>query len=267
MRYFVQSQPISQSYSPRSNLLFGDRCGNVSDPSGQNPEVLLDPTDDRLIIFPLKDDDIWNAYKLQESSFWTVEEINISCDTYDWDNKLSDSEHTLFSMILAFFASADSIVAENILQQEFPCVATKTNWALKWIQSSVSFPQRLIAFAAVEGVFFSEILPGLCFSNELICCNEGIHTDFACLLYSKLKNQLPVSVLTAILTEACAIEKQFWKYRLLQSLGAPKAYNVTNPFPFMEMISLRSKTNFFEWRNAEYSLPNFSERGAHHRKL
>ncbi|KAK0505561.1 ribonucleotide reductase-related protein [Armillaria luteobubalina] len=245
--------------------------------SGQNPEVLLDPTDNCLIIFPLKDDD---------SSFWTVEEIDISCDAYDWDNKLSDSERTLFSMILVFFTSADSIVTENILQcfssevqlpeaQFFYSFqAAMENIHLEvyssliqelihdtWMQSSALFPQHLVAFAAVEGI---------------ICCDEGIHTNFTCLLYSKLKNQLPIPVLTAILTEACAIEKhiesmnKYIEYvtdRLLQCLGAPKAYNVTNLFPFMEMISLQSKTNFFEHHNTEYSLPNFSERGAHHHKL
>ncbi|KAK0496956.1 ferritin-like superfamily [Armillaria luteobubalina] len=290
----IRSQNETASTSLNSSISWLVHC-----PIRQNPEVLLDPTDDCLIIFPLKDNNIWNTYKLQESSFWTAEEVDISGDANDWDNKLSESECALFSMILAFFASADSIVCENLLQhfssevqlpearffysfqaamenihsevyssliqelirdtvqcdrllhgiEEFPCVAAKTSWALKWIQSSASFPQHLIAFAAVEG---------------LICRDEGIHTDFACLLYGKLKNRLSITVLTTILTEALKrlsimppnllglnIESmtEYIEYvtdRLLQSLGAPKAYNVTNPFPFMEMISLWSKTNFFE---------------------
>ncbi|SJL17409.1 related to Ribonucleoside-diphosphate reductase small chain A [Armillaria ostoyae] len=213
---------------------------------------------------------------MQEASFWTAEEIDLSADANNWDNKLSDSECALFSMILAFFASADSIVTENLLEwflsevqlpearffysfqaamenihsevyssliqelirdtvhhdrllhgiAEFPCVANKTDWALKWIQSAAPFSQHLVAFAAVKGIFFSGsfaaiywikrrgLLPSLCFSNELICRDEGIHTDFACLLYGKLANKLPIAVLSSILTEACTVEKDFWRHML-----------------------------------------------------
>ncbi len=167
-----------------------------------------------------------------------------------------------------------------------PCVKKKADWALRWI-SNGSFAERLIAFAAVEGIFFSGsfcsifwlkkrgLMPGLSFSNELISRDEGLHCDFACLLYSQLTNKLPVEKVTEVITNAVAIEKEFvseaipvkligmnadlmCQYiefvadRLLLSLGCPKFYNATNPFPFMEMISLQGKTNFFEKRVAEY---------------
>ncbi|MES2138117.1 MAG: ribonucleoside-diphosphate reductase small subunit [Bacteroidota bacterium] len=167
-----------------------------------------------------------------------------------------------------------------------PCVGKKADWAIKWIGNG-TFAERLIAFAAVEGIFFSGsfcsifwlkkrgLMPGLTFSNELISRDEGLHCDFACLLYSQLENPLPQESLTAIITNAVEIEKEFvsdalpvrligmnadmmCQYiefvadRLLVALGCPKTYNATNPFDFMELISLQGKTNFFEKRVAEY---------------
>lgn len=168
-----------------------------------------------------------------------------------------------------------------------PCVKKKAKWALRWI-SKGSFVERLLAFAAVEGIFFSGsfcaifwlkkrgLMPGLSFSNELISRDEGLHCDFACLLYTKhIKNQLPEEKVQEIIIDAVAIEKEFVtdalpvdligmnanlmnQYiefvadRLLLELGCSKVYNATNPFDFMEMISLQGKTNFFEKRVAEY---------------
>jgi ribonucleoside-diphosphate reductase beta chain len=167
-----------------------------------------------------------------------------------------------------------------------PCVGKKAAWALKWIGNG-TFAERLIAFAAVEGIFFSGsfcsifwlkkrgLMPGLTFSNELISRDEGLHCDFACLLYAQLENQLPKENVTAIITNAVEIEKEFvsdalpvrligmnaemmCQYiefvadRLLVALGCEKTYNATNPFDFMELISLQGKTNFFEKRVAEY---------------
>jgi ribonucleoside-diphosphate reductase beta chain len=167
-----------------------------------------------------------------------------------------------------------------------PCVTKKGEWALRWIDNG-SFAERLIAFAAVEGIFFSGsfcsifwlkkrgLMPGLSFSNELISRDEGLHCDFACLLYSQLKHKLPEQQVIDIIKNAVEIEKDFvsdalpvkligmnaelmCQYiefvadRLLISLGCPKVYNVTNPFDFMELISLQGKTNFFEKRVAEY---------------
>ncbi|MBU6119536.1 ribonucleoside-diphosphate reductase small subunit [Hymenobacter siberiensis] len=167
-----------------------------------------------------------------------------------------------------------------------PAVQKKGEWALKWINSE-NFAERLIAFAAVEGIFFSGsfcsifwlkkrgLMPGLTFSNELISRDEGLHCDFACLLYSYLQNKLSEERVQAIIADAVRIEQEFVtdalpvsligmnaktmaQYiefvadRLLVSLGCAKIYNVTNPFDFMEMISVQGKTNFFEKRVAEY---------------
>ncbi len=167
-----------------------------------------------------------------------------------------------------------------------PCVTKKADWALRWITNG-SFAERLIAFAAVEGIFFSGsfcsifwlkkrgLMPGLSFSNELISRDEGLHCDFACLLYNTIVNKLPQEQVISIIKDAVSIEKEFvseaipvkligmnadlmCQYiefvadRLLQSLNCPKVYNATNPFDFMELISLNAKTNFFEKRVAEY---------------
>ena len=159
------------------------------------------------------------------------------------------------------------------------------------------FVQRLVAFAAVEGIFFSgsfcaifwlkkrNLMPGLCFSNELISRDEGLHCDFACLLFSMLQHKPSVAIITRIITDAVAIEKEFvsealsvsligmnavlmCEYieccadRLLVALGAPKVYNKTNPFSWMELISLTGKTNFFEKRVSEYAKAGVKQSGA-----
>ncbi len=167
------------------------------------------------------------------------------------------------------------------------CVKKKADWALNWIDNG-SFAERLIAFAAVEGIFFSGsfcsifwlkkrgLMPGLSFSNQLISRDEGMHCDFACMIYNDhLVNKLPKETVLKIITDAVAIEKEFvtdalpvrligmnadlmQQYiefvadRLLVDLNMEKHYNATNPFDFMEMISLEGKTNFFENRVSEY---------------
>ncbi len=167
-----------------------------------------------------------------------------------------------------------------------PCVGKKAEWALRWINNG-TFAERLVAFAAVEGIFFSGsfcsifwlkkrgLMPGLTFSNELISRDEGMHCEFACQLYGMLQNKLSKEAATAIITDAVAIEKEFItdalpvnligmnakmmsQYiefvadRWLGELGYDKVYNTTNPFDFMEMISLQGKTNFFEKRVGDY---------------
>ncbi len=167
-----------------------------------------------------------------------------------------------------------------------PCVTKKADWALRWIQNG-TFAERLVAFAAVEGIFFSGsfcsifwlkkrgLMPGLTFSNELISRDEGLHCDFACLLYSMLKNKLTEQQVHGIIADAVKCEHEFvtdalpvsligmnaklmCQYiefvadRLLVALGYSKIYNAANPFDFMEMISLQGKTNFFEKRVGEY---------------
>ncbi|KAK7470763.1 Ribonucleotide-diphosphate reductase (RNR), small subunit [Stygiomarasmius scandens] len=172
--------------------------------------------------------------------------------------------------------------------ETIPCVKQKAEWALKWISDKeTTFAERLIAFAAVEGIFFSGafaaifwikkrgLMPGLTYSNELISRDEGMHTDFACLLFSYLKKRPHPDTIRRIITEAVSIEHQFMtdalpvrligmnatlmcQYiefvadRLLVALGNEKYYNATNPFDFMEMISLQGKANFFEKRVADY---------------
>lgn len=182
--------------------------------------------------------------------------------------------------------------------ETIPCVKRKADWALKWISDQRStFGERLVAFAAVEGIFFSGsfasifwlkkrgLMPGLTFSNELISRDEGMHTDFACLLFSHLKRRPHPDTVKCIITQAVVIEQEFLtdalpvgligmnaklmcQYiefvadRLLVSLGNDKVYNATNPFDFMDMISLQGKTNFFEKRVSDYSKANVNHTNA-----
>jgi len=168
-----------------------------------------------------------------------------------------------------------------------PAVAEKAQWAIQWMQKENSFAERVIAFAAVEGILFSGsfcaiywlkkrgLMPGLTFSNELISRDEGLHTEFACLLYTMLQNKLPDEVVHGLIRGAVNAERKFIcdalscdligmnselmvRYiefvadRLLAALGHPKLYGATNPFDWMELISLQGKTNFFEKRVGEY---------------
>lgn len=170
--------------------------------------------------------------------------------------------------------------------ETIPCVAKKAEWALRWIENG-SFPERLVAFAAVEGIFFSGsfcaifwmkkrgLMPGLTFSNELISRDEGLHCEFACLLYGMLANKPDRQEVLRIITDAVEIEKEFIteaipvaligmnadlmkRYiefvadRWLSELGYGKHYHAANPFDFMELISLQGKTNFFEKRVGDY---------------
>ena len=174
----------------------------------------------------------------------------------------------------------------------YPCIAKKANWAKKWIADNrSSFAARLVAFAAIEGIFFSSsfasiywikkrgIMPGLTFSNELISRDEALHTEFAILLYSKLQKKLSKKRIYEIIQEAVDIEKEFiteaipcrmigmnatlmMQYiefvadRLCIQLGYDKIFNSQNPFDFMELISVETKVNFFERTNSEYALAN-----------
>ena len=173
----------------------------------------------------------------------------------------------------------------------FPCIKKKADWALKWINNSNPFAERVVAFAAVEGIFFSgsfcsifwlkkrSIMPGLTFSNELISRDEGLHTDFACLIYKHLVYKLSQEKIYEIILDAVRIEKEFvsdalpveligmnsklmGQYiefvadRLLFALGYQKYFHTQNPFEWMEMISLQGKTNFFEKRVGEYQKAN-----------
>ncbi|MBC5840201.1 MAG: ribonucleotide-diphosphate reductase subunit beta [Flavobacteriaceae bacterium] len=300
-------------------------------------EPILQENKNRFVIFPIKHHDIWEWYKKMEASFWTAEEIDLSQDLNDWNNKLNDEEKYFIKHILAFFAASDGIVNENLAEnfvnevqyaeakffygfqimmenihsetysllidtyvkdetekdelfnalEVFPAIKKKADWALKWIESD-SFAERLIAFAAVEGIFFSGafcsiywlkkrgLMPGLTFSNELISRDEGVHCDFAVHLHNHhLVNKVPKERIRSIIVDALNIEREFiteslpvsligmnaslmTQYlefvadRLLVELGCDREYNTSNPFDFMDMISLQGKTNFFEKKVAEY---------------
>ena len=171
--------------------------------------------------------------------------------------------------------------------ENIPCIKKKADWAMKWIYGNDDFATRLLAFAAVEGIFFSGsfcsifwlkkrgLMPGLTFSNELISRDEGLHTDFACLLFKHLKNKPKDSEIYELINGAVQFEQEFItealpvsligmnanmmkEYiefvadRLLMELGLSPLYNSQNPFDWMELISLQGKTNFFEKRVAEY---------------
>ena len=307
----------------------------------QNVEPLLQPDENRYVMFPIKYNDVWDMYKRSIDSFWHTGEISLAQDLNDW-NKLSDDERQFIKMILAFFSSSDALVTDNLgtrfmnevqpsearafyafqiaietihsemysilietyikdsaeketlfqATQNYPCITKKFNWAKKWLDDDESnFATRLVAFAIVEGLFFSSsfaaiywikkrgLLPGLTFSNELISRDEALHTEFAVLLYSKIQHRLSSDQIYTIMKEAVDIEKEFiteaipcrmigmnsklmCQYiefigdRLCLQLGYNKLYNSQNPFDFMELISVESKVNFFERTNSEYALAN-----------
>lgn len=302
-------------------------------------DPLLNPTNDRFTMFPIKYPKLWNMFKESESLFWTAEEIDLSGDLNHWKNKLNDNERHFVKHILAFFAASDGIVNENLAVRFYndvqsaearafysmqmlietihsetysllidtyitddkeknqlfdaidtmPIIRKKAEWALKWLASDATFAERLLAFAAVEGIFFSSsfcsiywlkdrgLMPGLSFSNELISRDEGIHTDFAIMLHNHLQeqNRATPERIRQIFEEAVEIEcefasealpvsligmnadqmQQYIKFvadRLIQQSGGEKVYHVQNPFGFMERISLSNKTNFHEKKVAEY---------------
>ena len=266
-------------------------------------------------MFPIEHHDLWVMYKQHVASFWTADEIDLSADLTDWEDRLNDNERHFISMILAFFAGADGIVVENLAERfcrevtvpearcfygfqmamesihqetycllidtyikdlkdrdvlfsahtSVPSVERKARWAQKYIGSSASFPERLVAFAAVEGIFFSGafcaifwlkkrgLMPGLTFSNELISRDEGLHCSFACKLFSKLERKLSEEAAHRLIGEAVAVEKaficealpvsligmnaglmsqyiEFVADRLLRDLGYRSLYGTKNPF-------------------------------------
>lgn len=309
-------------------------------------EPLLTETEDRFVMFPIKDESIWAMYKKQVECFWRAEEVDLSKDLASWATLTSD-EKNFIKAIIAFFAASDGIVLENLAVrfmsdvqlcearafygfqiamenihsemysllidtyirdkeeknvlfkalQHYPCIKKKADWTRQWIHSeTASFAARLLAFACVEGIFFSGafcaifwlkkrgLMPGLTFSNELISRDEALHTEFAILLYKKLVHPLPASLVHEIIREAVKIEQEFIcealpcrligmnapqmaKYiefvadRLALQLGYPSIYGGTNPFDFMELISIEGKTNFFEKRVGEYALATKTQAG------
>ena len=299
---------------------------------------------------PIYNHKYYEFYKKQLSTFWTVEEVDLSKDREQFLYKLTDTERNFIKNILAFFAASDGIVAENLdlnfieeisykeirtclrfqsmmedIHSEMysrlidtlisdseektrifnaittiPCIKQKSDWARKWTMSENStLPHRLIAFACVEGIHFSgsfcaiywlkkrNLMSGLTISNEFIARDEGCHTETSIALYNDLKSEMRLdeSIVITIIEEAVEIEtvfitesiscamlgmnvpmmKQYIKFvgdRLMMQLGYKKIYNVSNPFDFMENISVENKTNFFEDRVSNYSKAGVGGNGA-----
>ncbi len=297
---------------------------------------------DRFVLAVQRHQDLFDMYKTHLAAFWTPSEVDMTQDRGDFE-RLSRPEQEFIETVLAFFASADGIVAENVaarlaVEVQLPearafyavqhlmetvhsetyinliralipddekqralfaadrvnaAIQDKAAFALHYMdgdERSACFAKRLVAFACVEGIFFSSafcsifwlkkrgICHGIGLANELISRDEALHTDFACLLYSKLQMKLSTKAVHAIVRKAVEIEVEFVQHalpvsliginsdlmseyvrcvadRLLVSLGYPTIYNVTNPFEWMNMISVRGKTNFFEKRVSDYQLP------------
>lgn len=310
----------------------------------QNVDLILQPNPHRFTLFPIKYHDIFKMYKMAQNSFWVPEELKLDVDLDDWNNRMNDDERNYIKHILAFFANADGIVNENLIERfqkdvtfleaqyfyafqmtienihaevyailidtyipdqeekkmlfnacdEIECIKKKADWALKWISNTeATFGERLLAFAAIEGIFFSgafaaifwlrdrNLLPGLSQANSLIARDEALHQQFACLLYRNyLHHQRPSSERAReIIMEACEIEKEFQTKALpvsmlgmnnvqmgeyieyvsdylMTMINEPKIYNTKNPFDFMQLISLEALESFFEVKGHNYSNAN-----------
>lgn len=307
-------------------------------------DTLFRQGEKRFVLFPLRLQGVWEAYKRQVACFWTVEEVDLSTDVVDW-RRLTDNEREFVKLVLAFFAASDGIVGENLMTnfatefeapevrcfyafqtmmenvhsemysllidtliddpaerdrlfnavQHYECVRTKADWAIRWMGegAATALGERLVAFAAVEGIFFScsfcaifwlkkrGLMPGLCTSNEFIARDEGMHTNFACLMVNLLAEcgmKPSDETITRIIVDAVDTERAFVRDALrcsliginaalmeqylecvadtlLAALGVSPAYGTRNPFEWMTMISIEGKSNFFEKRVSEYRRP------------
>ncbi|KOX79885.1 Ribonucleoside-diphosphate reductase subunit M2 [Melipona quadrifasciata] len=288
-------------------------------------EPLLKENPRRFVVFPIQWPDIWQMYKKAEASFWTVEEVDLSKKHfisyvlaffaasdgivnenlverfsqevqitearcfYGFQIAMENVHSEMYSLLIDTYI-ADAKERDFLFNaiENLPCVTKKAQWALNWINhESATFPERVVAFAAVEGIFFSGsfaaifwlkkrgLMPGLTFSNELISRDEGLHCDFACLMFKHIIQKPSSERVTSIIKDAVKIEQEFLtdalpvemigmncklmcQYiefvadRLLIELGCEKIYMSENPFDFMEHISLEGKTNFFEKKVGEY---------------
>jgi ribonucleoside-diphosphate reductase beta chain len=306
-------------------------------------EKILQPNNDRFVIFPIEHNDIWEYYKQHQAAFWTAEEVDLTNDIRDWET-LTENEKYFIKNVLSFFAASDGIVNENLAENFYrevqypeakffygiqlamenihslmysllidtyinnpkekdecfnaidrlPAVQKKAKWALDWIENA-SFAERLVAFAAVEGIFFSGsfcsifwmksrgIMQGLCNANSLIFKDENLHCDFAIhLLNNHLENKPSEKRIKEIVLSALEIEKEFITESLpvsligmnsnlmkqylefvvdglLVKMGCGKQFNVEQPFKFMEQIAVETKGNFFESRTMEYQKAKLNE--------
>jgi ribonucleotide reductase beta subunit family protein with ferritin-like domain len=292
-------------------------------------------------MFPVRHQNLWSLYKNQLNVFWVPEEIDLSADPQDFEEKLNSDERYFIKNVLAFFNQSDGIINENLCVRFYkevllaearafyaiqiaieaihaetysllletyvrdsdeknklfnaietiPAIKQKAEWALAWMENAeASLAQRLFAFAIIEGVFFSGsfcsifwlrkrgLMPGLCKANDFISRDEGLHWTFAAELFKTLdlKKELSIASVKKIINEAVKIEQnfichslpvdlvgmnkelmsQYIQYtadRVLNVFGYEKIHNVDNPFPFMALLDLENKSNFFETRVSEYS--------------
>ena len=308
-------------------------------------DFFTDPIQKRKVLTPIIHNNLWNIYKKQQAVIWTMEEIDWTNDKQNFET-LDEQEQEFLLNIVAFFASSDMIIVDNLFDQFMSQVTVaecksfytlqafietvhsetyskilevlihdeekrrvlanavhfkkpiknKADWAEKYMNPEIPFKQRLWAFCIFEGVLFSASFcaiywlrkknkcHGITYSNELIARDEGMHTDFAVLLHSKLENKLDKKIIYDIVSDAVSIEKEFINEsiscsmigmnvrlmsdyiefvadRLLYQLGYTKLYNTKNPFEFMQLISMENKTNFFEKRVGEYSLSSINIEG------
>jgi ribonucleoside-diphosphate reductase beta chain len=301
-------------------------------------EPLLQNAHNKYTVFPIQYPDIWEKFVQHKKAIWFVDEVDLSADLASWKT-LSTDEQYFIKHVLAFFASSDGIVMENLVQRFFqdiqgaearsfyslqifmenehsvmysrlietyisdateknrlfnaidtmPAIREKGEWAIKWIASAEDFAVRLVAFAVVEGIFFSGsfcciywlkergVMPGLGKSNDFISRDEALHTDFAVMLYrNHVQGKLPQEKVHAIVSEAVTIEKrfiteslpcsllgmnatmmaqyiEFVANRLVRQLGYEEVFpGARQPFAFMERIAMQSQTNFFETREVNY---------------
>lgn len=328
--------PISSDLSPISS------SGAGEDPWEPVEEPMLREETSRFMLLPIRHPEVWAMHKKAQAVSWTAEEIDMVEDRRQFTARLTPDEQHFVKQVLAFFATADGIVNENLAKNFYtevqwpearafysqqmlietihaetyglllqtlvpdqdeqmrllgaietvPSIRTKAQWALRWtVPENASFAERLVAFAVVEGVFFSAsfcaifwlkkrgLLPGLCSSNEFISRDEGLHCDFACLLYSMLQSKLSQERVHEIVQSAVEAELEFVRDslpvavigmnaddmaqyvkfvadRLLVALNYDKLFRVANPFDWMEMQALQGKANFFEKRVSEYNLAN-----------
>jgi ribonucleoside-diphosphate reductase subunit M2 len=227
------------------------------------------------------------------SRFMSEVQVSEARAFYGFQIAMENIHSHTYSLLIETYIK-DSIEKDRLFNAitHFPCIKKKSDWAQKWIHDNrSSFATRLVAFACVEGIFFSGsfcsiywlkkrgLMPGLTFSNELISRDEALHCEFAILLYSKLVKKMDKTRIHEIIKEAVEIEMeficealpckligmnsdlmtqyiQFVADRLCVQLGYKKIFNTTNPFPWMELISLESKTNFFEKKTDAYALAN-----------
>lgn len=304
-------------------------------------EPILEPSLQRFCLFPIQYPATFELYLKQVASFWTVNEVDLATDKVDF-GKLTQNQRQFVLHVLAFFASSDGIVNENLVAnfadevqvpeirqfygfqigmetihahmyglmidtyvqdvderkalfgaiESVPSVKAKANWAMSWFdREKRSFAERLIAFACVEGIFFSAsfcaifffkklgLMPGLTFSNELISRDEGLHRDFACHVYGLLHHPLAQERIHEIVRSAVECEKmyvrdalrgdligmnatlmqqyvEFVADHLVTTLGYDPVFAVSNPFDWMQLISVKGKSNFFEKRESEYQIAN-----------